>query len=158
LGNHPVLHVRCKANRDLPRAAKGVEPPCDTEARYRHKRDIQWTGYTVHVSETCEPTAAHLLTHVHTTTAAVREAMCTAPIQQDSVEKDLPPSEHLVDAAYIDARLLVSSHKDCGITLRGPARPNPNWQAKGRGAYTLADFAVDGFIEEKLFTAGQNVN
>ena len=59
------------------------------------------------------------------------------------VEKDLPPSEHLVDAAYIDAELLVSSHKDYGITLRGPARPNPIWQAKVEGGYTLADFVVD---------------
>ena len=97
----------------------------------------------VHVSETCEPTAPHLLTHVHTTTAAVHEARCTAPIQQALAEKELLPSEHLVDAAYIDAELLVSSQQDYGITLRGPARPNPNWQANVEGAYTLADFAVD---------------
>jgi DDE family transposase len=57
--------------------------------------------------------------------------------------KDLPPSEHLVDAAYIDAEWLVSSQQDYGITVRGPARPNPHWQAKVEGAYTLADFAVD---------------
>jgi hypothetical protein len=69
-----------------------------SSARYRHKRDTQWTGYMVYVSETCEPTAPHLLTHVHTTTAAVHEALCTAPIQQALVEKDLPPSERLVDA------------------------------------------------------------
>ena len=142
-GDPPILHVRFKANRELPRAAEGVESPYDTDARYRHKRDTQWTGYMVHVSETCEPTSPHLLTHVHTTTAAVHEARCTAPIQQALVEKDLPPSEHLVDAAYIDAELLVSSQKDDGITLRGPARPNPNWQAKVEGAYTLADFTVD---------------
>jgi transposase len=142
--DHPVLRVRFKPNRELPRAAEGVESPYDTDARYRHKRDTQWTGDMVHVSETCEPTAPHLLTHVHMTTAAVHEARCTAPIQQALVEKDLPPSEHVVDAAYIDAALLVSSHKDYGITLRGPARPNPNWQATVEGAYTLADFAVDG--------------
>jgi transposase len=142
-GDQPVLRVHFKANRELPRAAEGVESPYDTDARYRHKRETRWTGYMVHVSETCEPTAPHLLTHVHTTTAAVHEARCTAPIQQALVEKGLPPSEHLVDAAYIDAELLVSSYKDDGITLRGPARPNPNWQAKIEGAYTLADFAVD---------------
>jgi hypothetical protein len=28
----------------------------------------------VHVSETCEPTAPHLLTHIHTTAATVHEA------------------------------------------------------------------------------------
>jgi transposase len=140
---HPVYRVRFRPNRDLPLAAEGIESPYDTDARYRHKRDTQWTGYMVHVSETCEPTAPHLLTHVHTTTAAVHEAQCTAPIHQALRAKDLPPSEHLVDAAYIDAELLVSSGTEYGITLRGPARPNPNWQAKVVGAYTLADFTVD---------------
>src|ERR671925_1434758 len=142
-GEPPEYAVRCKASRDLPPAAAGLASPYDVEARYRHKRDTQWTGYMVHVSETCEPTAPHLLTHVHTTTAAVHEAQCTAAIHQALGTKDLPPNEHLVDAAYIDAELLVSSHEDYGITLRGPARPNPNWQTKVAGAYTLADFTVD---------------
>jgi transposase len=98
----------------------------------------------VHVSETCEPTAPHVLTHVHTTTAAVHEARCTAPIHQGLVGKGLPPREHLVDAASVNAELLVSSQQTYGITRRGPARPNPNWQASVEGAYTLADFTVDG--------------
>src|SRR5262245_60592944 len=63
--------------------------PYDVEARYRHKRDTSWTGYMVHVSETCEPTVPHLLTHVHTTPASVHEAQCTEPIQQALIEKDL---------------------------------------------------------------------
>src|SRR5262245_19397625 len=142
-GEPLVYRVRFRSNRDLPPAAEGIESPYDTEARYRHKRDTQWTGYMVHVSETCEPTAPHLLTHVHTTTAAVHEAQCTAPIHQALGAKDLRPSEHLVDAAYIDAELLVSSSIEHGITLRGPARPNPNWQAKVEGAFTVADFTVD---------------
>jgi transposase len=142
-GGPPIVGVRFKAGRDLPRAAEGLESPYDTDARYRHKRDTRWTSYMVHVSETCEPTAPHLLTHAHTTTAAVHEAQCTAPIQQALVDKDLPPSEHLVDAAYIDAELLVSSQQEHGITLRGPPRPNPDWQAKVAGAYMLADFTVD---------------
>jgi transposase len=136
-------HVRFKANRDLPRAAEGIESPYDTDARYRHKRDTQWTGYMVHVSETCEPAAPHLITHVHTTAATVHEARCTAPIQKALVAKDLPPSEHLVDAAYIDAELLVESQDQHGITLRGPTRPSPSWQAQVEGAYTIDQFEVD---------------
>jgi Transposase DDE domain len=53
------------------------------------------------------------------------------------------PGEHWVDAAYIDAELLVRSQEDHGILLRGPTRPNPTWQAKVAGAYTVADFTVD---------------
>jgi transposase len=139
----PRPRVRFKANRDLPRAAEGIESPYDPDARYRHTRDTQWTGYMVHVSETCEPTAPHLLTHVHTTAATVHEAQCTVPVQQALVEKALPPSEHLVDAAYISAELLVESQAQHGITLRGPTRPSPGWQAQVEGGYTVDQFEVD---------------
>jgi transposase len=139
----PAPRVRFKANRDLPRAAEGVESPYDTDARYRHKRDTQWTGYMVHVSETCESTAPHLMTHVHTTAATVHEAQCTAPIQRALVQKDLPPAEHLVDAAYVSAALLVQSQDEYSITLRGPSRPSPGWQAQVEGAYTIEHFEVD---------------
>jgi transposase len=138
-----VPRVRFKANRDLPPAAEGIESPYDPEARYRHKRDTQWTGYMVHVSEACEPTAPHLLTHVHTTTASVHEAQCTVPIQQALVEKALPPREHLVDAAYISAELLVASQDQHGVILRGPTRPTPGWQAQVDGGYTIDQFEVD---------------
>jgi transposase len=139
----PRPWVHFKANRDLPRAAEGIESPYDPDARYRHKRDTQWTGYMVHVSETCEPTAPHLITHVHTTAATVHEAQCTVPMQQALVGKALPPSEHLVDAAYISAELLVESQAQHGITLRGPTRPSPGWQAQVEGGYTVDQFEVD---------------
>ena len=141
---HPgAPRVRFKTKEELPRPAEEIQSPYDSEARYHHKRTTSWVGYTVHVSETCEPTTPHLLTHVHTTTAAVHEAMCTADIHQALVDKDVAPGEHWVDAAYIDAELLVRSQEDHGILLRGPTRPNPTWQAKVAGAYTVADFTVD---------------
>jgi transposase len=143
MGVAPAYQVRFKASRELPPAAEGIESPYDAEARYRHKRDTQWTGYMVHVSETCEPSTPHLLTHVHTTPASVHEAQCTEPIQQALIEKDLPPREHLVDAAYISSELLVHSRDDQGITLRGPTRPSQGWQTQVEGAYTVEQFAVD---------------
>jgi transposase len=141
-GASPASRVRFKASRELPPAAEGIASPYDVEARYRHKRDTQWTGYMVHVSETCEPTTPHLLTHVHTTPATVHEAQCTTPIQQALVDKDVPPREHVVDAAYISSELLVHSRDDQGILLRGPTRPSQGWQTQVEGAYTLEQFAV----------------
>src|SRR3989442_9815843 len=135
--------VRFKASRELPPAAEGIESPYDADARYRHKRDTAWTGYMVHVSETCEPTAPPLLTHVHTTPATVHEAQCTTPIQQALLDKELPPYEHFVDAAYISAELLVHSRDEQGITLRGPTRPSQGWQMQVAGAYTVEQFTVD---------------
>jgi transposase len=70
--DHPALSsVRFKRNHEFPPAAEGIESPYDPEARYRQQCDTQWTGYLVHVSETCERTAPHLRTQVPTTTAAV---------------------------------------------------------------------------------------
>jgi len=135
--------IRFKSNRELPPAAEGIESPYDPEARYRQKCDTQWTGYMVHVSETCELTAPHLLTQVHTTTAAVYEAQCTAPIHEALSAKDLAPQEHFVDGAYISAALLATSRDDYGITLRGPTRPVQGWQAHTDGAYDLSQFTVD---------------
>src|SRR5438128_2120286 len=142
-GGGPAHRVRFKTNRALPPAAEGIESPDDADARYRHKRDTQWTGYMVHVSETCEPTEPHLLTHVQTTTAAVHEAMCTDDIAQALVEKNLPPHEPLVDAAYLSAALLVKSREAHGMVLRGPTRPSQGWQTQVDGAYTMDPFAID---------------
>jgi transposase len=144
-----VPRVRFKANRDLPPAAEGLASPYDPEARYRHKRDTQWTGYMVHVSETCAPTAPHLLTHVHTTAATVHEAQCTVPIQQALMEKALAPREHLVDAAYISAALLVESQDQQGITLRGPTRPTQGWQAQVEGGYTIDQFEIN-WVQQRV--------
>ena len=98
----------------------------------------------MHVSATCAPAAPHLLTHVHTTPATVHEAQCTAPIQQALVDKDVPPRDHLVDAASIDAELLVESQDAHGLIWRGPPRPTPGWQAQVEGAYTIAQCPGDG--------------
>jgi transposase len=139
----PGPRVRFKTNRAWPRAAEGIESPYDTEARYRHKRDTQWTGYMVHLRATCEPTAPPLITHVHTTAATVHETPCPAPIHQALLEKELPPSEHLGDAASIDTELLVESQEHHGTTLRGPTRPIQGWQAQVAGGYTIDQFEVD---------------
>jgi transposase len=142
-GEGAQRRVRFKTNRELPPATEGIESPYDADARYRHKRDTSWTGYMVHVSETCESTAPHLLTHVHTTAATVHEAQCTTPIQQALIEKELPPREHFVDAAYVSAELLVHSRDEQGITLRGPTRPRQGWQMQVAGAYTIEPCTVD---------------
>ena len=154
-GGPSGCRVRFKASRELPPAAEGIESPYDVEARYRHKRDTAWTGYMVHVSETCEPTAPHLLTHVHTTPATVHEAQCTEPIQQALIEKDVPPREHLVDAAYISSELLVRSRDEQDIILRGPTRPSQGWQTQVEGAYSVEQFVVDWEQQQVRCPQGQ---
>ena len=145
--------VRFKSNRELAKAPPGLESPYDPEARYRYRSGKSWVGYIVHVSETCDEDTPHLITHVATTAANVHEAQCTEKIQQALVEKELPPDLHLVDSAYMDAALLVSSKQDQGITLVGPTRPDPSWQSKVEGGYDRYQFEIDW--ERKQVTCPQ---
>jgi transposase len=135
--------ARLRAEDDPPPSTEPIESPYDTEARFRTRSGTSWTGYVVHLSETCEDDAVNLITHAMTTTATVHEARCTAAIHRALAGKGLAPSEHLVDSAYVDAGLLVGSREDHGIDLVGPPRPNPSWQGKVEGGYTLDRFEVD---------------
>jgi len=100
-----------RANADLPRAASAIESPYDTEARHSSKREIIWTGYKAHLTETCDPELPCLITHVHTTVATTQDVSCTADIQQALADKGLLPLRHLVDTGYVDAELLVSKRQ-----------------------------------------------
>ncbi len=124
--------VRFKKNKELARAAEALESPYDPDARFRSRYGTSWTGYVVHISESCEEDEVHLVTHVETTAATVHEVNCTETIQQGLTAKGLPPGQHIVDSAYIDAALLVSSQTEQGITLLGPTRPNGSWQLAGQ--------------------------
>ncbi len=135
--------VRFKANRELPQAAEGIESPYDLEARFRSRYETNWTGYQVHLSETCEDDQVHLITHVETTEAMVHESRKTEAIHRALIDKDLPPDQHLVDSAYIDAELLISSREVFNITLVGPGRLDNSWQAKVEGAYDRYCFEID---------------
>jgi transposase len=135
--------ARLRAKEDPPPEAEPVESPYDTEARYRTRSGTSWVGYLVHLTEACDDDGVHLITHAMTTTAAVHEARCTAAIHAALAGKGLVPAEHLVDAGYVDAELLVRSREDHGIDLVGPPRVNASWQAKAEGAYTIERFGVD---------------
>jgi transposase len=143
-GGAPPGGVRLRAKDEPPPpGTEPVESPYDPEARYRTRSGTSWVGYIVHLSETCEGDAVNLITHAMTTAATVHEARCTATIHQALAGKGLVPGEHLVDAAYVDAELLVRSREEHGIELVGPPRGNPTWQTKTEGGYTIDRFEVD---------------
>ena len=131
-----------RADADLPRAASALESPYDVEARHSSKREIIWTGYKAHLTETCDTQMPRLITHVHTTPATVQDVSCTADIQQALAEKGLLPQRHFVDTGYLDAELLVSSREQHGIDLFGPPRAAHSWQAR-EGGYDHSCFSMD---------------
>jgi transposase len=135
--------VRPRGKGDPLPSAEPVESPYDPQARFRTRSGTSWTGYVVHLTETCEDDKVNLLTHALTTVATVHEARCTAAIHQALAGKGLTPGQHLVDAAYVDAELLVRGRKELGIELLGPPRPNPSWQGKVEGGHTIDRFDID---------------
>ena len=121
-----------------------VESPYDIEARFRSKSGKSWTGYMVHLTETCDTDAPRLVVNADTTPANVHEAPRTAPIHDALAAKGLAPSEHLVDSAYVSAAHLIAARERHGIDLVGPGRRNLSWQSRSGGdAFTPADFSVD---------------
>src|SRR4051812_40452520 len=109
---------------------------------------MHWTGYIAVLTETCDEDLPHLITHVATTTAAVHEVNCTAPVQEALAGLGLSPGEHLDDAGFVTAELLVSSRDERAIRLVGPPRKDASWQNRTEGAYGVEDFAIDWEREE----------
>ena len=135
--------VRWRKAADLPPAGTRFDSPYDIDARYGNKRSTTWTGYKVHVTETCDADAPHLIVHVETTPAPVTDSDMTAPIHQALADKGLAPSTHLADAGYVDAELLVASQIEHSIELLGPVRPDVSWQAKEGKGFDISTFVID---------------
>ncbi len=147
------IQLRCElANpQDLPPAGARIDSPYDPQASYGNKRSATWTGYKAHVTETCDrdPDEVHVITNVETTQAHVADADVAVPTHEALESKNLLPGEHLLDAGYVDAELLVSSRREYGIEVVGPVRTNASWQAKAAKAgkagegYDVPAFAID---------------
>ena len=141
-----VLQFRKAA--DLPPAAIRFESPYDPEAHYSKKRETEWTGYKVHLTESCDADQPHLITHVATTIAPQSDANMTESIHEALAVKDCLPDTHLVDAGYVDAEQIVMSQKQHAVQLFGPVRPDVSWQAKAQAGYAQQDFQIDWAAEK----------
>lgn len=135
--------VRWRDPRDQPPVRQLIQSPYDPDARFATKRETHWTGYKVHLTETCAPDEPHLIVHVETTPATTHDGHVTAKIHDDLTVTDLLPVEHIVDQAYVDAALLLASQATYGVTLVGPVPADQSWQGLAAQGFALADFAVD---------------
>jgi transposase len=132
----------------LPPGRTRIRSPYDTGVRYAEKRGKGWTGYKVHLSETChEPDAAgrrpapNLITAAVTTAAPVTDVAMTEPIHDALAARGLTPGEHVTDSGYASGELLLAARAR-GITLIAPLLPDSSPQARS-GGYTAAMFTID---------------
>jgi transposase len=143
-----------RSNDDIPPASRLISSPYDPEARMSIKRSTMWTGYKVHLTETCDEETPHLITHVETTVATVQDKEMTAPIHQALQAKDLLPAEHLVDTGYVESRHLVEASTQYDLELLGPITVSPSWQAKTEGGFTSSQFTIDWQAKQAICPQG----
>jgi len=146
---------RWRNPESMPPSRKRIISPYDTDARFSVRRSIKWQGYRVHVTETCDEDQPLLITNVETTTSASLDLEWTDTIHHHLQEKDLLPTDHLVDAGYVDARALAEGRSIYGLDLIGPTKPNPSRQARQTKLYSLASFVIDWEKEQVTCPQGQ---
>jgi transposase len=133
--------VRWREVKDMPAPATLISSPYDTDARYSTKRDSTWVGYKVHLTETCDADAPHVIVNVEA--AMTPDDNMLAVIHKSLESRDLLPAEHLVDKGYTDSRVLVDSRNDYGVTITGPVADDPSWQARTEDGFDKSQFVVD---------------
>jgi hypothetical protein len=131
----------------LPPGERRIVSPYDPDARNSVKRDTAWAGYKVHLSETCcEPgpggarTAPNLITAVATTLASVPDVVIPEPVHDLLDAAGLLPAEHVADAGYASADLLIAARAR-GVALIGPLLTGHSAQARN-GGYTADAFTI----------------
>lgn len=139
----PVQTVQWRTAADLPPAPLLISSPYDPDARYGKQRDTEWTGYKVHLTETCDDASPNVITDVTTTPATTSDFDVTSTIEDHLVERELAPREHSVDAGYVTADHLLTSQRDRHIDLLGPAAPDRSWQARSADGLGAAQFVLD---------------
>jgi transposase len=135
-------NLRWREVKEMPAPAGLLSSPYDTEARYSTKRDVNWLGYKVHLTETCDEQQPHLIVNVETTPATTPDDNMLEQVHDSLKVRDLLPAEHLVDKGYTDAHVLVDSQRQYGVTIVGPVAEDPSWQARS-GGFAKGSFIVD---------------
>ena len=146
--------LRWRSNEDIPPGKQFINSPYDQEARYGKKRETRWTGYKVHITETCEEDAPHLITHVATTAATTTDEALTETIHAELQQTELTPRQHLLDSGYITAPILVSSQQQYGIEVIGPARADVKWQANTEQGIDASQFLIDWEHQQAICPQG----
>lgn len=147
--------VRWRCAEDLPPAPLLISSPYAPEARDSKKRETEWTGYKVHVTETCEDDTANLITDVTTTPATTSDFTALPTVQANLASRQLTPGEQIVEAGYVTSDHLLTSRTEHGIDLLGPVADDQSWQAHTGNGFAAAQFVIDWDAKHAICPQGQ---
>ncbi len=151
----PGGRARLRETKEMRPAAETIQSPYDTEARYSWKREVNWVGYKVHLTETCEEGGPNLITHVETMPSTSPDLRALAAIHEALSEKDLLPEKQLVDAGYMGSMEMVTARNRHGVDLFGPMPRDGSWQAKTPGGIDSTRFRIDWDAREATCPEGK---
>ena len=135
--------LKWREQADLPPHSLLIQSPYDIDIRNRTKRTLNWTGYALHLTETCDEERPHLIVNVETTPATTADIRTLDQVHTNLAQKELLPAEHLVDSSYVDGEHLHTSQAEYGLDLLGPVPANSSWQVKTGQGFDLSYFVID---------------
>jgi transposase len=144
----PPGPLRWRTVKELAPPAELIASPPDPDARYSMKRGVEWVGYKVHLTETCDAGQPHLITQVLTTPAPTSDCMMGPTIQRALAQCNLLPGTHLLDGGYVDAEVLVTAQARHRIEVVGPTFGSYSRQRRAGQGYDLAPFIIDWEAEQ----------
>ncbi len=147
--------VDWRTNSQVPPSSQYIGSPHDPEARYATNGATVWSGYKVHLTETCDDGVPNLITNVETTTAAVSDDAVTSTIHAALDARDLLPKTHVADTGFVNSALFVEARDHFGIDLVGPTRGDRQWQAQAGAGFAARDFAIDFARQQATCPAGK---
>jgi len=134
------IRLRRKSKASL--GSETIVTPHDPEARRSVHGEQEWHGYRVHWTESCDEDAPRLVTDVRMVPATTPDVKLTLEIQDALAERNLAPSQHLLDAGYVAGHIIEESWEKHRIDVLGPIGRNTSWQAR-TGGITLDQFQID---------------
>ena len=132
-----------------------INSPYDLEAHYGKKRSLQWTGYKIYLTETCDEELPHLITNVETSSAPVADFYLTEPIHRALEKKNLLPAMHLADTGFVDAELILAAEQNYNIDLLGPSHLDRQWQSRNNPKFCAENFLIDWQRKKATCPAGK---
>jgi len=134
--------IRLREPKDQPPSAQRIVSPYDLEARFSTKRDVSWTGYKVHLTETCDSDLPHLIVNVETRPSTEPDHVVTPIVHDHLAQKGCLPAEHFVDQGYMSIEQLADAREQHQIELMGAVPADNSWQARQSG-YDSRHFSID---------------
>ncbi|MET8248420.1 IS1182 family transposase [Streptomyces sp. NPDC005202] len=135
--------VARRGPKDRPPGARRLVTPYDLDARTGAKRELNWDGCKVHLTETCGTNTPHLITSVVTTAASVSDDRMAVAVHAELARRDLLPEEHWVDTGYANVCALAAAQRDHDVALHGPLKAVTVPHTRGDAAFGQDAFVID---------------